>query len=285
MRSKRKRCRARKSCWDSITSNDPCYTSSVIFIVLLHFAKFNAAAQHPNRQNTPPSHKHIEFVVWCLEVSLAPSLSSLSISLNHDAQRTIDLLPATNPAIDTICLCIDLKSSRDDGGKAPPIAIGEARQVLHVLQTFYCERLGRAVCVRVPSLFWLFFKLISPLVDPVTKEKIRFNEDARKVRLVVPSGLCEADSCVPVRPARAITKTVFRWGLRLRIRQSFPLLLSYIANFSTQQNHEVYFPALVKLCAERKAANLERWRKYGEGKCGLSETVIRGAVVPAGAEE
>lgn len=31
---------------------------------------------------------------------------------------------------------------------------------------------------------------------------------------------------------------------------------------------------------ERKAANLERWRKYGGGKCGLDEAVIRGARVP-----
>ena len=141
-----------------------------------------ALSQHPNRQNTAPSHKHIEFVVWCLEVSLPPPPSP-SLADPSNPQRTIDLLPASNPAIDTICLAIDLKASRDDGAKAPPIAIGEARQVLHVLQTFYCERLGRAVCVRVPSLFWLFFKVISPFVDPVTKEKIRFNEDARKVRL------------------------------------------------------------------------------------------------------
>jgi len=45
-----------------------------------------------------------------------------------------------------------------------------------------------------------------------------------------------------------------------------------------QYNHEEYFPALDKLCAERRAANLERWKKYGAGKCGLSEAVIRGAL-------
>jgi len=35
---------------------------------------------------------------------------------------------------------------------------------------------------------------------------------------------------------------------------------------------------------ERKQANLERWRKYGQGRCGLDEAVIRGARVPEGAE-
>jgi len=38
--------------------------------------------------------------------------------------------------------------------------------------------------------------------------------------------------------------------------------------------------ALHQLCVERKAANLERWRKYGDDRCGLSEAVIRGATVP-----
>lgn len=38
--------------------------------------------------------------------------------------------------------------------------------------------------------------------------------------------------------------------------------------------------ALHQLCMERKAANLERWRKYGNDRCGLSEAVIRGATVP-----
>lgn len=49
------------------------------------------------------------------------------------------------------------------------------------------------------------------------------------------------------------------------------------------QDHNTYFPALTKLCDERKAENLARWRQYGENKCGLSESIIRGAVVP-GAE-
>lgn len=37
---------------------------------------------------------------------------------------------------------------------------------------------------------------------------------------------------------------------------------------------------MTKLCLERKAANLERWRQYGNDRCGLDEAVIRGAYVP-----
>lgn len=37
---------------------------------------------------------------------------------------------------------------------------------------------------------------------------------------------------------------------------------------------------MTKLCLERKAANLARWRQYGNDRCGLDEAVIRGAYVP-----
>lgn len=47
-----------------------------------------------------------------------------------------------------------------------------------------------------------------------------------------------------------------------------------------EYDHASYFPALTKLCLERKAANLERWRQYGNDRCGLDEAVIRGAYVP-----
>lgn len=43
----------------------------------------------------------------------------------------------------------------------------------------------------------------------------------------------------------------------------------------------MYFPALVALCAERKAANLERWRQFGEGKCGVEEKIIKGVAIAA----
>lgn len=30
---------------------------------------------------------------------------------------------------------------------------------LEILQTYYCERLGRAVCVNIPQIFFAFYKV------------------------------------------------------------------------------------------------------------------------------
>lgn len=72
-------------------------------------------------------------------------------------QRTIDLSPPTNPPTEMICLCIDFGASLNH--KAPPTSLGQAKKVLDILQTYYCERLGRAICVDIPSFFFTFYKV------------------------------------------------------------------------------------------------------------------------------
>jgi hypothetical protein len=88
-------------------------------------------------------------------------------------ERTIDLLPPTDPAVDMLCLCIDFGAG-EKGAKGQPTTLGQAKTVLTILQTYYCERLGKAVCANVPSVFFAFYRLVSPFVDPITKEKVRF---------------------------------------------------------------------------------------------------------------
>ncbi|TKA57499.1 hypothetical protein B0A53_00730 [Rhodotorula sp. CCFEE 5036] len=180
---------------------------------------------HPHRQNTEVGPKQIAFVVWCLE-------------------RTIDLAPATDPATEMLCLCIDFGAGQKNSGQ--PTTLGQARKVLEILQTYYCERLGKAVCVNIPQIFFAFYKLVSPFVDPVTKEKIRFLEKP------------DATSLIPANQLQKI----------------------FGGEINLEYDHASYFPALTKLCLERKAANLERWRQYGNDRCGLDEAVIRGAYVP-----
>ena len=50
-------------------------------------------------------------------------------------------------------------------------SIGTARKVLHILQSHYPERLGRAIVVNLPYLLEFFYRGISPFLDPITREK------------------------------------------------------------------------------------------------------------------
>lgn len=63
---------------------------------------------------------------------------------------------------------------------APPMKT--ARETLTILQDHYPERLHRAYCVHPPFVFWAFFNMISPFIDPVTKQKIYMatNSELRK---------------------------------------------------------------------------------------------------------
>ncbi|GAA5843316.1 hypothetical protein JCM5353_005272 [Sporobolomyces roseus] len=187
---------------------------------------------HPYRQNTQTGPDQISFVVWCLE-------------------RCLDLAPATDPATEMLCLCIDFGANLKDT-KSQPTTLSQARKVLEILQTYYCERLGKAVCVNIPQIFFAFYKLVSPFVDPVTKEKIRFLE-----------GTPDATSLIPPSQLQKI----------------------FGGTVDFQYDHSTYFPALTKLCMERKRANFERWKRFGGGVCGVDEAIIRGGKKIEGEEE
>lgn len=58
---------------------------------------------------------------------------------------------------------------------APPMKT--SMEILHILQNHYPERLKRAYMINPPWIFSTFWTMISPFVDPVTKEKIQFVRD------------------------------------------------------------------------------------------------------------
>ncbi|EIN09807.1 CRAL/TRIO domain-containing protein [Punctularia strigosozonata HHB-11173 SS5] len=175
----------------------------------------------PSRQNTEEGPRQIEFVVWMLE-------------------RTIDLM---GPGVETLALLINYA----DKAKNP--SFGTSRKVLSIIQDHYPERLGRALILNLPWLLAGFYKLITPFVDPVTREKMKFNP------AVVPDGLFAPDM---VMKAHWGGEREFEW------------------------EHAKYWPALVSMCEERRARWRERWRKLGGG-VGVKEWEYKGGDAEANA--
>ena len=65
-----------------------------------------------------------------------------------------------------------------------------SRETLAILQEHYPERLAVAVCYNPPWIFAVFWKAISPFIDPNTYRKIRFVNPKREkeVRRRAPLG-------------------------------------------------------------------------------------------------
>lgn len=177
----------------------------------------------PSKQNTERSDRQIQHLVFMLE-------------------RAIDLMP---PGQETLALLINFAETKSGQG----VTIAQGRQTLNILQNHYPERLGRALVTNVPFYIWGFFKLITPFIDPLTREKIRFNEDM---------------------------------GIHVPREQ---LLKESGGHVVFEYDHTVYWPALNELCESNRAAAHERWVKGGkrigefeaylkgcEGEASLSET-------------
>ena len=122
-----------------------------------------------------------------------------------------------------------------DRGKNPPIST--ALTILHILQDHYPERLGLALVINVPFLVNAFFKIIMPLIDPITRQKVKFNPEVLKDDLFT---------------ADMIMKDW--WGGEPEFE--------YV--------HEKYWPDLVSLCEGRVTTWTKNWRALG-AKVGTSE--------------
>ncbi|KAK3308502.1 CRAL-TRIO domain-containing protein [Chaetomium strumarium] len=172
---------------------------------------------NPGRQNTDPSPRQVQHLVFMVE-------------------RVIDIMP---PGQETLALLINFKQSKSRSNTAP--GIGLAREVLHILQHHYPERLGKALIINMPWIVTGFFKLITPFIDPMTREKLKFNEDM--AQYVPPEQMWNEFSS---------------------------------GNLEFEYDHSVYWPALQKLCGERREARWERWLAGGK-QLGESEDYLAGA--------
>lgn len=118
----------------------------------------------PGRENTETSPRQLRHLVWWLE-------------------RANDMMPLGQ---DSLVIIVDYKSTTLRTN--PSISV--ARKVLHILQQHYVETLGRALVVNLPMLLNFFYRGISPFLDPVTRDKMRFNPDLLEL---IPPGQLDAD--------------------------------------------------------------------------------------------
>lgn len=168
---------------------------------------------NPAKQNTDMSDRQIHHLCFMLD-------------------RTIDMLP---PGQENACLIINFKGAAS--GKIP--TVGQARQVLNILQGHNPERLGMALISDLPWYVNTFFKLISPFIDPVTREKMKFNPNMREF----------------VPPER--------------------LLKSNTGDLNFEYDHALYWPALEAQTTKRREMYRERWEKAGKN-IGEYEEYLRG---------
>ena len=81
----------------------------------------------PGRQNTDASPRQTQHLVYMVE-------------------RVIELMPARQ---ETLCLLVDMAKSKNRSNTAP--GTSQSMEILHILQTHYPERLGRALIVNGKS--------------------------------------------------------------------------------------------------------------------------------------
>ncbi|KAF5027394.1 hypothetical protein F66182_471 [Fusarium sp. NRRL 66182] len=171
---------------------------------------------NPARQNTDVSPRQLHHLFYMVE-------------------RVTDLMPA---GVEMMSLMINFKPSKERKNTSVPVSM--AREVLQILQNHYPERLGKALIINVPWIVWGFFKIITPFIDPVTREKLKFNEDMKQY--VPPEQLWSLD-----------------WG----------------GDLDFEYDHATYWPALTELCRQKRENKLRRWEAAGK-QIGESEDYLAG---------
>lgn len=94
----------------------------------------------------------------------------------------------------------------------------------------------------MPWIVWGFFKIITPFIDPVTRDKLKFNEDMKQYV-----------------PAEQL------WSL------------DWAGDLDFEYDHDTYWPALNDLCKQRREARMTRWTAAG-AVIGESEDYLAGGV-------
>ncbi|KAJ2171435.1 hypothetical protein GGH16_002856, partial [Coemansia sp. RSA 560] len=103
---------------------------------------------YSHKQNTKDAKDHLRYVVFTMEQALRSMPKGVS----------------------KVTMVIDV--SKYSMSQAVPLST--AREFLHVLESHYPERLHKALVLQPPMYFVMFYKIVAPFIDPVTKDKIAF---------------------------------------------------------------------------------------------------------------
>lgn len=145
----------------------------------------------------------------------------------------------------------------DYADKAQAPGLSTARQVAHILQTHYPERLGAALITHLPWLVLTFFKLINPFLDPVTRAKMIFN---------------------PVPDAGGLWRTAEekdKGQVDTKLFEPDQLVSdSWLGSAPFTYDHEVYWPALLSMSETRRKDMTRVWRELG-GAVGIKEWDVK----------
>jgi len=109
----------------------------------------------PARENTNQEEDNMKHLVWNLEKAIACTA------------RKSKELGAKEP-LEKVNLVIDYEGF--SLSNAPPMST--TRYTLDILQKHYPERMYRAYVLNPPFVFKVFWGIVKPFVDPVTKEKL-----------------------------------------------------------------------------------------------------------------
>jgi len=134
--------------------------------------------------------------------------------------RAIDLMP---PGVESILLVIDLAGPQESP------SVKQQKDFVKTLGAHYCERLGQALVVNMPTLFVWVLKLLKPVIDPVTFAK------------------AVVDKADPLKFAPAEQLDSPAGGTN-----------GYDFNIDS------YWPALTAECSRRRNARLDAWVKHGK---------------------
>ncbi|OAA45366.1 CRAL/TRIO domain protein [Cordyceps fumosorosea ARSEF 2679] len=188
--------------------------------IIVGYDKMGRPCQYlnPGRQNTDASPRQIHHLFYMME-------------------RVTDMMPA---GVEQLSLLINFKQTKNRQNTSVPVST--AREVIHILQHHYPERLGKALIINVPWIVWGFFKIITPFLDPVTSEKLKFNENMKQYV-----------------PAEQL------WSEDWSGQMDF------------EYDHDTYWPAINTLCQQRREAKMARWVAAGR-LIGESEDYLSGGV-------